>query len=188
MANRINYGLSNVYIASVTIGENDAVTFGTPQAMPGAVSLTTEPNGETNNFYADNTTWWTGTANNGYTGTLTVANVPDWFYTQYLGMRTDDNGNIVESATDQQAYFAMLFQGEGDEKATRHAFYYAKATRPSTENNTVEDTIEPGTQALEFTAIPLPGATPVIKAKTTTASTNYDSWFTTVTVPAFTGE
>lgn len=188
MANKINYGLSNVYIASVTIGENNAVTFGTPTAMPGAVSLTTEPSGETNNFYADNTIWWTGTANNGYTGTLTVANVPDFFYTQYLGMQVDDNGNLVETANDQQAYFALLFQGEGDEKATRHAFYYAKATRPSSENTTQEDTIEPGTMALDFTAIPLPGATPVIKAKTTANSTNYGTWFTTVTLPTFSGE
>lgn len=185
MANKINYGLSNVYVASVTISDTGAVTFGTPAAMPGAVSLTTEPSGETNNFFADNTVWWTGTANNGYTGTLTVANVPDWFYTQYLGMRTDQAGNIVESATDQPAYFALLFQGEGDENATRHAFYYAKATRPSGENNTQEDTIEPGTMALDFTAIPLPGATPVIKAKTTDSSTNYDTWFSTVTLPTF---
>lgn len=187
MANKINYGLSSVYIASVTISEQGVVTFGTPVAMPGAVSLTADANGETNNFYADNTIWWTGTANNGYTGTLTVANVPDWFYTQYLGMQTDDNGNIVETANDQQAYFAMLFQGEGDEKATRHAFFYAKASRPSSEHNTQEDTIEPGTLALDFTAIPLPGSG-VIKARTTANSTNYDTWFSAVVEPSFDGE
>lgn len=187
MSNKINYGLSNVYIASVTLDSDNVPTFGTPVAMPGAVSLTAEANGETSTFYADNTAYWVGTANNGYTGTLTIANVPDFFYTQYLGMTVDDNGNLVERATDQQAYFTMLFQGEGDDKAVRHAFFYAKATRPSTENNTVEESIEPGTMALDFSAIALPGSG-VIKARTTDASSNYDTWFTTVTLPTFASE
>ena len=86
MSNKINYGLSNVYIASVTLDSDNVPTFGTPVAMPGAISLTAEPSGETSTFYADNTAYWVGTANNGYTGTLTIANVPDFFYTSYLGM------------------------------------------------------------------------------------------------------
>ena len=187
MSNTINYGLSNVYIASVTLDADNDPTFGTPVAMPGAVSLTAEAAGDTSTFYADNTAYWVGTANNGYTGTLTIANVPDWFYTSYLGMTIDDNGNLVERSTDQQAYFVMLFQGEGDANNVRHAFYYAKATRPSTENNTVEESIEPGTLALDFTAIALPGSG-IIKARTTENSTNYDTWFTTVSLPTFASE
>lgn len=186
--NKVEYGLSNVHVASVTISDEGAVTFGTPTALPGAVSLSIEAEGETNTFYADNTAYYVGVANNGYSGNIVLANVPDSFYTDYLGMTLDSNNNVVERATDQAKYFALLFEGQGDEKAVRHCFYYCKASRPSTEQNTTEESVEPQTKTLDFTAIPLPTSA-VIKAKTTPSSTNYDTWYTSVTVPSFsTGE
>ncbi len=39
MANKIKYGLKNVHAALQTQGEGGAYTYGTPQAIPGAVSM-----------------------------------------------------------------------------------------------------------------------------------------------------
>ena len=52
MSNKVKFGLKNLYIAPVTEG-GSGITFGTPKAWPGSVSLTMEPQGETSPFYAD---------------------------------------------------------------------------------------------------------------------------------------
>ena len=49
--NKVKFGLSNVYIAKITETE-DGITYGTPFAMPGAVGLNADPEGDTTPFYA----------------------------------------------------------------------------------------------------------------------------------------
>ena len=70
MANKIRYGLSNVYYAVATLGTNNSATYATPVALPGAVSLSLDAEGETSNFYADNIAYYVTNSNNGYSGSL----------------------------------------------------------------------------------------------------------------------
>ena len=60
------------------------MAFGTPVAMPGAVSLSLEPNGEPSNFYADGYAYYTISNNMGYEGDLELAMVPESFRTDVL--------------------------------------------------------------------------------------------------------
>jgi len=64
MANKVKFGLSNVYISKITYGANNAITYGTPFALPGAVNLSLDPAGESADFYADNTKYFSDSTRN----------------------------------------------------------------------------------------------------------------------------
>ena len=177
-SNKVKFGLSNVHIAKIT--ETDgAITYGTPFAMPGAVSLTAEPEGETTPFYADNIQYYVAVANNGYTGDLEIAMTPQEFLTTILGQSVDTNGAIFESSDDINARFALMGEIEGDAKKRRFVFYDCTATRPSAEMNTIEDTKEPQTDTISITMTPR-SSDHVIKAVIEPSDTNqdiYDEFF-----------
>ena len=192
MPNKIKYGLKNVYYAVATIAADGSATYDTPVALPGAVSISLEPQGDTTPFYADNVEYWTGISNTGYEGDLEVARLTDAFKTDILGYITSGNGMIAEDANANPVHFALLFQFEGDAKATRHVMYNCTASRASAASNTKSETIEPQTETVTITATSIYVAaleTDIVKAETneSTSSTVYDAFFTAVTLPTANG-
>ena len=193
MANKVRTGLKNVHVASVTVS-GSTVTFGTPVAWPGAVSMSYSPTGELSEFYADDIVYWSGGGSSGYDCELETALIPDWFYTDYLGMLLDDDNNIVETANDNGKYFAFLFEFTGDEKAIKHCLYYCKASKPTEEGETKGETAEPKTTTVEFKASPCPIPVTVdgvdhncIKKRSTPTSDDYSTWYSTVSLPTISG-
>jgi phi13 family phage major tail protein len=148
--NKVKFGLSNVHIAKIT-EQDGQITYGTPIALPGAVSLTADPEGDTTPFYADNIKYYIAVANNGYTGELEIAMTPEEFLTEILGQEKDTNGALIESSDDINARFALMGEIEGDVKKRRFVYFDVTAARPSSEMNTVEESKEPQTDTLELT-------------------------------------
>ena len=188
MANKIKYGIKNVYYAVVTLAANNSATFGTPVALPGAVSLTLDPEGDNNIFYADNIAYYTSYANNGYSGSLELALIPDAFRKDVLGEIEDNKDVLVEEQGAPSVHFALMFQFEGDVKATRHVMYNCVASRPTTNGSTKEASIEPQTETINLTATSIYNAAldkDIVKARTgdSTDNTAYTGWFTQVYVP-----
>lgn len=185
--NKIKYGISKCFYAKAipsTSGDG-SLTYATPVALPGAVSLSLEQQGEVNNFFADNIIYWTGNANNGYQGDLELALIPDAFRTDILGETLDAKGMYVERSNDPQSEFALLFQFEGDDKATRHAMYRCVASRPAVNGSTKEESIEPQTETITITAMPRINDE-VVKARcpyTASTSSSYYTWFNAVVQP-----
>lgn len=182
MANKVMYGLKNVHYATVTVGTN-SVTYGTPVPWEGAVSLSLDAEGDTNDFYADNIKYFTAIANNGYSGDFESAMIPDSFKTDIMGETVGTgakSGIYFEDASVQPKAFALMFQFEGDENATKYVLYNCKMARPSLESSTTEDGIEVQTVTGEITASPRAFDNIVKGVCASTAVTAYSNWFTAV--------
>ena len=184
--NKVKFNICNVHYALITVDDDGEVTFGTPVAMPGAVSLSLEPNGEPSNFYADGYAYYTISNNMGYEGDLELAMVSESFRTDVLKESLDDNSVLVESANVETANFALLFEFDGDVKKIRHVLYNCSAARPNIESATNEEEIEVQTETLAITAAPL--ANGYVKARTgdSTTDTVYTGWYTSVYMPTVT--
>lgn len=151
MSNKVKFGLSNVHIAKLTKGD-DGYTYGEPFAVPGAVNLSLDAEGESEPFYADNKKYFESFANNGYSGELEIAKIPDEFLKEILGQTIDEDGGVLETINDVVSPFALMFQIEGDVTGTRFCYYYVTTSRPSTEAGTTEDTKTPNTDTISITA------------------------------------
>ena len=185
--NKVKYGLKNVHYAVATISTDGSATFGTPKRIPGAVNLSMDPAGEQVNFFADDTKYFSQTPNAGYTGTLEVAIVPDEFKVDVLGYIVDSNGALVEDADAVTKPFALMFEFQGDEKATRHVLYNNTAARPSVAGNTKGESIEVQTETLNLTTgmiyVPALGKN-VPKTSLKKDQTGYSNFFSAVYQPA----
>mgnify|MGYP005748999571 FL=1 len=181
--NKVKFNICNVHYALITVSEEGDVTFGTPVAMPGAVSLSLEPNGEPSNFYADGYAYYTISNNMGYEGGLELAMVPESFRTDVLKESLDTNQVLVENANVETANFALLFEFDGDVKKIRHVLYNCSAARPNIESSTNEEEIEVQTETLALTAAPL--ANGYVKARTGDSTTDevYKGWYGAVYMP-----
>lgn len=178
--NKITYGLSNVHVWPITAtAYNGVPTYGEIIKVPGAKEVTLSAEGETVKFYADNIIYWTATANNGYSGNITIADVPSAFAEQILKQIKDVNGVMVEDASSTGVEFAMAFEFEGDVNKRRHIFYRCTAGRPDVASSTKEENIEPNTNQLNITAMPRLDNHFVKATVEDLTSTAYDAWYGT---------
>lgn len=187
MGNKVKYNLKNVYAAKLTETVKDGVTtftYDTPKPIPGAVSISLDAEGETKAFYADGIVYFRSVTNNGYSGDLEIALIPEWFRTDILQEVLDDKGVLVEkSGLSDTVKFALLFEFDGDIRSIRHVLYYCTASRPSLESETKEDTIEPGTEKLSITADPRSDGLVKARSGDSTDEAAYDNWYKAVYLP-----
>ena len=77
--NKVRFGLKNAHYAKATFDEDGNVTYAKPVRLPGAVSLSMDPEGENENFYADDIVYFVINNNAGYEGDLELALIPEEF-------------------------------------------------------------------------------------------------------------
>lgn len=180
---KIKYGLRNVYYAKATDDGTGNLTYATPVRIAGAVNMSLDAQGDTTPFYADDIVYFSSTANNGYSGTLEVALIPDSFRKDILGETEGTRDNVLyEYANAPTVEFALLFEFQTDENATKHCMYRCTASRASVAGQTKEDSITPQTETLNIVAMPRVDDY-LVKAKCPSTSSAYANWYTAVHEP-----
>ena len=181
--NKVKFNLWNVYYAPLLTNTTSKIEYGTPIAIPGAVSLSLDPTGENTPFYADGVEYYTISNNMGYSGDLEIALIPESFRVDILKESPDSNKVLIENKDINVGKFALLFRFDGDIRAINHVMYNCSVSRPKIGSKTNEESKEVQTETLTISAKPLVKG--YVKAKTgdSTPQTVYDNWFKSVYLP-----
>ena len=199
-ANKVKYGLKNVHYALVTeavvtTGADAGKTvssYGAMKALAGAVSLSLSSTASKSVFRADNEDYYVSYGEGGYEGDLEVARVNEDFLKDVLGLVEDNDKILVEasSAFKTVNYFALVFEFDGDQRATKHCLYKCSASRPDIASQTTGEggTTDPQTETLTLTAVPRIDEDKYIHLQTqeSTSTAVLEAWYTSVPVPTFT--
>lgn len=178
MDNKVTFGLKNAHYSVITESE-DEIKYGTPTPIPGTVEISLDPRGDMSEFYADDILYYSAANNQGYDGTLTIANIPEQFAIDCLGELKDDSDMVItEKSNAVGKNFALMFEFDGDVKAVRHVLYNCSANRPTISSSTKTNTKEPNTNELSFVSSPR-SSDLAVKTKTTatTPKNIYDNWY-----------
>lgn len=182
-SNKVKFGLKKCHYAKATFDEDGNVTYDKPVRMPGAVSLSMDPEGENENFYADDVVYYVINNNSGYSGDLELALIPESFSKDIMHEEEDANGVMAENANVEYERFALLFEFTGDKKGIRHVLYCCSASRPAMEGETAEDEKEVQTETLSLSATALANGYVKAKTSTNTSQAVYDAWYEKVYEP-----
>lgn len=184
---KVKFGLKKCHYAVATIATDGSATYGTPKALPGAVSISFEPSGENTPFYADDVEYFTAPGNVGYTGTLELALITDDFRKDCLGEdTTTETGVAIEMADAAPKNFALLFEFTTDDKALRHVFYNCTASRPTVAGTTKGESVEVSTETINLRATSIYNAVVegnIPKARCISTAAPYDDWYEAVWQP-----
>ena len=176
--NKVHYDLTNVYVAPLTFDlEGGTYSFGTPVRLLGAISMDLAAQGDMIKLRADAMDYYIAYGNNGYSGDLNIAMVPDWFRQEYLGDTLSEKDKVlVENSQAEHKPFALLYEFLGDKAHRRHVLYNCSANRPGIKGENKENQKKADTEALSLTSVPLPDGK--VKASTTadTPSSVYEGW------------
>lgn len=183
--NKVKFGLKNVHYAPITTAEDGSISFGTPKSLPGAVSLTLDVQGEEVEFEADDVIYYASYANTGYKGNLEIANITDDFRKDILGDVEDETSHVLmEYASAEAKPFALLYEVNGDQKASRRVLYYCTVAKPGENASTTGKTKTPQTDTMLLTSVPMADGLTRARTLDNTTDTVYKDWYKSVWRPA----
>jgi phi13 family phage major tail protein len=148
MANNVQFGLSNVHIAKM----NADGTYGTIREYDLPVNLSLEHQSNLQDFFAGNNKVASVETDQGFSGSLEGMYFPDWFLTEILNQVVDDDGAILQGGGEKSSYFALGFQFEGDENATRVWACKCKATPPKGSHQTTDEGVNADHETIDISA------------------------------------
>lgn len=149
-------GLKNVVIAPLTSDTETAATYGTVQAMAGAIEASVTPgNTDPDIQYADDIEFSVLYPDPELSIKTKMADVPLAIQEMIFNNKIDDNGVLIRTASETPPYFAIGFKSEKSNGAFRYVWLYKCRAKPVTESyaSKAGTTITRQTGEVEFTAI-----------------------------------
>lgn len=149
-------GLKNVVITPLTADTETEHTYGTVQAMAGAIEASVTPdNTDPDIMYADDIEFDTLYADPQLTFKLKMADIPLAIQEMLFANVIDDNGVLIRTAQDKPPYFAVGFKSEKSNSKFRFVWLFKVRAKPLTENFAIKegDTVTRQNPEVEFTAI-----------------------------------
>lgn len=184
--NKVRFNLKNVHYAVLTVTattSGESVSWATPVAVPGAVTLTLDPVGEVTPFYADGITYYRSVGNNGYSGSLEMARYPDKMLQDVWGVTLGSTSKVLtEKNNVEPKAFALLYQIDGDADNEYYVLYSCSGTRPGIGSTTNTDVKTPQTQTSNITAGPLANGSVLARTTDATPTATKNGWFSAVFV------
>lgn len=177
--NKVQFNLKNVHYA-VLEDNGDTPSWGKPVRVPGAVNLSLDPQGDVSPFYADGIVFYQSAANNGYSGDLEIARVPDKMLADIWGQATNSDKVIMENINVEPKAFALLFQIDGDKDKQLYCLYNCTGTRPGISSTTNTETKEPQTQSSTISASPMENGYVMARTTSETELSVKNGWFSEV--------
>ncbi len=184
MANKVEFGISQLHVGTYTVSEQGTATLGAPYHQKGAVSFSPEEQSENTTFYADNVPYWAGYTGGTFEGDLEVAKFDDEFKTQFLGYKETADGGLANVKNTIKPSVYIAFQVEGDAEARRVILFNAALGGIVREYSTIEESKEPVTESLAVT-VAGDNASGVSMVSYKPGDAGYATLFTNPTVPAF---
>lgn len=157
--NKVKFGLSNVYIAARTVNEQGVVSYSTPVALKGAVSLIVSKPLNKSTFRADNSDYYKKYITSAREATLEIAELPDWFKVGYLGYKQASDGYLAETNL-TGGEFAIGYQVETDKDNNKYVSYNCIAAENDDSNETTQENdlgIKPRSLALTISGEDIDG-------------------------------
>lgn len=187
MANKVEFGISQLHVGTYTVASDGTVTLGTPYYQKGARTFSPEESSERSTLYADNMLYWSQYNGGSLEGDLEVVKFDDAFKTQFLGYKTTVDGGLalVKNATKPNVYIA--FQVEGDAESRKIIMYNASLGGITREFATTEEQTEAATETLAVTVTGDNG-TGVTMASYKPGDDGYDTLFTAPQAPELESE
>lgn len=178
--NKVQFNLKNVHYAVLSI-EDGIVLWADPIAVPGAVTLTLDPQGSVEPFYADGIVYYQAIANNGYSGDLEMARFPDEMLVDVWGFELDETDKVItENANVEPKSFALLYQIDGDKNNDYYCMYNCSGTRPGIGGTTNTESKTPQTRKSTISAVPLTDGRVLARTRNDTPAEIKTNWFKSV--------
>ena len=149
-------GLKNMVIAPLTEDTEETVSYGTLQAVAGAIEATITPeSADPDVQYADDVEFDTLYPDPEISFSTSMADIPLTIQEMIFGNQIDDNGVLIRSANDKPGYFAVGFMSEKANGKYRFVWLYKVRAKPVTESYATKEgtTITRQTGEVEWTAI-----------------------------------
>lgn len=181
--NKVIFGVSNLHVGTYDVATDGTVTMGAPYRLPGTVNISLDAESEESVFWADNVKYHVMYSDNGYTGEIENALFDDEFKTKFLNYIELDDGGLAQIKGMQNKTVYIIFQGDGDAENRRMIMYNVDLGHISREYATTEDTKEPQTATLPFTASG-DNETGIVSVAYPPTSSVYDTLFTNPPTPA----